>query len=91
MKFLTTFARFWYDFIVGDDWRLAVGTVAAITVVTVAANRDINVWWALLLMVSALLAVSVNAAARKPVRQHTDPLSDSRSPLGEPCRTPSRR
>jgi hypothetical protein len=78
MKFLTTFARFWYDFIVGDDWRLAAGTVVAITIATVAANRDINVWWALLLMVSALLAVSVSMAARNPVRQHTDPLSDDR-------------
>jgi hypothetical protein len=67
MKFLTTFARFWYDFIVGDDWRLAVGTVAAITIVTIAANRDINIWWALPLMVSALVALSVNMAARKPV------------------------
>ena len=67
MKPLTTFARFWYDFIVGDDWRLAVGTVAAMIVITIAANRDMNVWWALLLLVSALLAVSVNLAARKPV------------------------
>jgi hypothetical protein len=79
MKFLTTFARFWYDFIVGDDWRLAVGTVAAITVVTVAANRDINVWWALLLLVSALLAISVSTASRKPVPQHTRQLSDDKA------------
>jgi hypothetical protein len=36
-------------------------------VVTIAANRDINVWWALLLLVSAVLAGSVSFAARKPV------------------------
>jgi hypothetical protein len=70
VKFLTTFARFWYDFIVGDDWRLAAGTVATITVVTIAANNDVNVWWALVLIVSALLAASVSLAARpKPARQ----------------------
>jgi hypothetical protein len=70
MKFLTTFARFWYDFIVGDDWRLAAGTIAAIAVVTIAANNDVNAWWVLVVMVSALLAVSVSMAARpNPVRR----------------------
>ncbi|MEY2465231.1 MAG: hypothetical protein QOH64_3369 [Acidimicrobiaceae bacterium] len=70
MRPLTTFARFWYDFIVGDDWRLAAGTVVAITLVAVAANHGANVWWVLVLLVSALLAVSVNVAARpKPAGQ----------------------
>jgi hypothetical protein len=27
MRFLRAFARFWYDFIVGDDWRIAAGVV----------------------------------------------------------------
>jgi hypothetical protein len=26
---LTAFARFWYDFFVGDDWTVAVGVVVA--------------------------------------------------------------
>ena len=25
MRFLSGFARFWWDFIVGEDWRIAVG------------------------------------------------------------------
>jgi hypothetical protein len=25
MRFLRGFARFWWDFIVGDDWRIAAG------------------------------------------------------------------
>jgi hypothetical protein len=25
MRFVSGFARFWWDFIVGDDWRIAVG------------------------------------------------------------------
>ena len=25
MRFASGFARFWWDFIVGDDWRIAVG------------------------------------------------------------------
>ena len=27
MRFLRGFLRFWYDFVVGDDWRIAAGVV----------------------------------------------------------------
>jgi hypothetical protein len=30
MRFVRSFARFWYDFIIGDDWRVAAGVVAAL-------------------------------------------------------------
>ncbi|MBN9620052.1 MAG: hypothetical protein J0H43_10020 [Actinobacteria bacterium] len=30
MKFLKSFGQFWYDFIIGDDWKIAVAMVVAI-------------------------------------------------------------
>ncbi len=30
MKYLVGFVRFWYDFIVGDAWEVAVGVVVAL-------------------------------------------------------------
>ncbi len=30
MRFVAGFARFWWDFVVGDDWRIAVGVVAVL-------------------------------------------------------------
>jgi hypothetical protein len=30
MRFLKAFARFWWDFVVGDDWRIAVGVVTVL-------------------------------------------------------------
>lgn len=27
MRFLRGFGRFWFDFVVGDDWRIALGVV----------------------------------------------------------------
>jgi hypothetical protein len=30
VRVLSRFARFWWDFIVGDDWRIAVGVVAVL-------------------------------------------------------------
>jgi hypothetical protein len=64
MKHLTTFGRFWYDFIIGDDWRLALGVVATIAVVFFAAHHGADWWWLLPLAVSALLGFSVTHASR---------------------------
>ena len=30
MRFLSDFARFWWDFVVGDDWRIAAGVVVVL-------------------------------------------------------------
>lgn len=35
MKFLKAFGRFWYDFIIGDDWKIAVAVVSALGVLLV--------------------------------------------------------
>jgi hypothetical protein len=32
MRFLKAFGEFWYDFIVGDDWKIAAGVVLALAV-----------------------------------------------------------
>jgi len=47
VKHLAAFGRFWYDFIIGDDWRLALGVVAAITGTYVAAHHKADWWWLL--------------------------------------------
>ena len=67
MNALKTFGRFWYDFIVGDDWKLAIGAVAAIGLTFFAAHHDVNAWWLLPLAVPTLLAVSLaHATWRRP-------------------------
>ncbi|GAB2646388.1 hypothetical protein [Kribbella swartbergensis] len=30
MRFLKAFGQFWYDFIIGDDWKIAVAVVLAL-------------------------------------------------------------
>jgi hypothetical protein len=30
VKFLKSFGQFWYDFIIGDDWKIAVAVVLAL-------------------------------------------------------------
>jgi apolipoprotein N-acyltransferase len=67
MRHLRTFGKFWYDFIIGDDWRVALGVTAAIAVLFVVAHDGLNWWWALPAGVAALLAVSLDRATpRRP-------------------------
>ena len=32
MRFLRAFGRFWYDFIIGDDWKIACGVALVLVV-----------------------------------------------------------
>ena len=34
MRYLKAFGRFWYDFVIGDDPKIAVAVVLALTVLT---------------------------------------------------------
>ncbi|KOG59830.1 MULTISPECIES: hypothetical protein [Streptomyces] len=38
MSLLKSFGRFWYDFIVGDDWKIAVAVVLALALLLVALS-----------------------------------------------------
>jgi hypothetical protein len=65
MNRLESFARFLYDFVIGDDWRIALGVVFAIGLTAIIGGTSVAAWWILPLAVALLLAVSVWAAARK--------------------------
>jgi hypothetical protein len=62
--YLRAFARFWWDFIVGDDWRVAVGIAAGLGLTYVLAHTGLNAWWLLPLAVAIVLAASLWSAAR---------------------------
>jgi hypothetical protein len=56
MRGVVAFIRFWYDFIVGDDWLIAAGIVAVCVLTAVLANQGIDAVWAMPLAVISLLA-----------------------------------
>lgn len=64
MRRVDAFLRFLYDFIVGDDWRIAAGVAVAIGITAAVAGADIVAWWILPVAVVLLLAYSVWRAAR---------------------------
>jgi hypothetical protein len=58
------FARFWWDFIVGDDWRVAAGIALAFGLTATLATTSVPAWWLLPLAVAAVLWSSLRRAAR---------------------------
>jgi hypothetical protein len=68
MKWLSRFARFWYDFVVGDDWRIAVVVVAAVAATVVAVHVGWNAWLILPLVVTGVLVTSAWSAVRHHAR-----------------------
>jgi hypothetical protein len=63
MKWLRSFWDFWYDFVVGDDWRGAVAIVAALIVTALLVHvAHVNAWWLLPLSIFAALGWSLRRA-----------------------------
>jgi hypothetical protein len=61
---IVRFARFWYDFVVGDDWTVAVTVAVAVAVTYVVAHNGLVAWWILPAAVVGTLGVSVLRAKR---------------------------
>jgi hypothetical protein len=59
MKYVKSFGRFWWDFIVGDDWRIAAGLVVALGISALLVNQSVAAWWLLPVAVVGLLAASL--------------------------------
>ena len=65
MKYIVGFGRFWYDFVVGDDWRIAALVLVALAVVYELAHHKMNVWWLLPAVVAVALGISLLRETRK--------------------------
>ena len=67
MKRLRAIGAFWYDFIVGDDWRVAAVVVVALAATAVLFRAaGVNAWWLLPACVFAALGWSLRRAIRSP-------------------------
>ncbi|MDF3291594.1 hypothetical protein [Streptomyces silvisoli] len=62
MRWLRSFALFWYDFVVGDDWRVAAGVVAALAATAGLTHAHVAAWWVLPVAVAVLLGLSLRRA-----------------------------
>jgi uncharacterized membrane protein len=64
MAKLRAFGAFWYDFVVGDDWRIAVLVVLALALTYGVSRTSVPAWWLLPVVVVVALPVSLLRAIR---------------------------
>ena len=65
MRYVRNFMRFWIDFVVGDDWRVALGIAVAIGFAAAIAADHVAAWWVLPLAVLTILWLSLRRETRQ--------------------------
>ncbi|MGH8963020.1 MAG: hypothetical protein ACRDWT_17845 [Jatrophihabitantaceae bacterium] len=61
---LRSFGAFWWDFIVGDDWRIAAGVIVALGVTVGLVHAGVSAWWLPVGAAFVMLALSLRSARR---------------------------
>ena len=64
VSWLAAFGRFWYRFIVGDDWTVAVAVAGGLVVTALLSARGVSAWWLVPAIVVVVLGVSLRRAGR---------------------------
>jgi phage shock protein PspC (stress-responsive transcriptional regulator) len=62
---LRAFLAFLYDFVIGDDWRIAAGVVAGLALTYAVSKSSVPAWWLLPVLLVVMLPVSLWLAARR--------------------------
>jgi hypothetical protein len=65
VKRIKAFFAFLYDFVVGDDWRIAAGVVIGLAVTYAVSRTSVPAWWLLPVMLAVLLPASLWVATRR--------------------------
>jgi hypothetical protein len=65
MTYLRRFGHFWCDFVVGEDWTVAVGVVAALATTWFLTHHGRNWYWLLPAAVLVFIAVSLRRVSRR--------------------------
>jgi hypothetical protein len=64
MSRLAAFGRFWWEFVIGDDWLVAVLVGVSIGATAILAAAGVTAWWLLPVAVLLVLWLSLRRAIR---------------------------
>jgi hypothetical protein len=64
MRRVIAFVRFWWEFVVGDDWRASAQIAMAIALTAAVAAAGVSAWWLLPPAVVGVLYLSLRRAVR---------------------------
>lgn len=60
MHYIVSFGKFWYDFVIGDDWLIAALIAVTLCVLTIVHRSSL--WWVLPIVVVLALGASLRRA-----------------------------
>lgn len=66
MSFLIGFGKFWYDFIIGDDWTIAAAVVIALIATNLLVRAHVTSWW----LLPAVVVIFLGASLWRGTRAH---------------------
>ena len=64
MSRLRAFGRFWWNFIVGDDWLVAATVGVGLVLTGLLTGLGVDAWWLLPVVVALALGGSLRRATR---------------------------
>jgi uncharacterized membrane protein len=64
LAWLKAFGRFWYGFVVGDDWTIAATAVVALVLTWLLRTAAVAAWWLPPLAAVAAVGVSLRRVSR---------------------------
>jgi hypothetical protein len=59
VRWAVGFGRFWYRFIVGDDWMIAATIAVGLVAVFALTRAQVAAWWLMPVVVAGALIVSL--------------------------------
>jgi hypothetical protein len=64
-SWIVAFGRFWYHFIVGDDWTVAVAVAIGLILTWILNSAHFIAWWLVPVIVVTMLGLSLRRASKK--------------------------
>ncbi|HEV7965517.1 MAG TPA: hypothetical protein VGP57_23425 [Actinoplanes sp.] len=64
LSWLRAFGRFWYGFIIGDDWTIAATVAGALVVTWLLHTVGVAAWWLPPLAAVAVIGTSLRRVSR---------------------------
>jgi hypothetical protein len=64
MRYRRSFGRFWWSFVVGDDWHAAAVVAVALAVTYLLTHDNVNAWWLLPASIALVLSESLRRTVR---------------------------
>jgi len=62
---VVAFGRFWYDFIIGDDWTVAAAVFIGLILTGILNANHIVGWWLMPIIVVVITGVSVQRTSAR--------------------------